>query len=914
MEDTIDVRENFDLNAINRSFDEESNSNNSSENEPNETKRSEKSGNNLALYLCIALLSILMTGANIFCIFYYDMFDCWFIFPSSIPVFLLFSAYYLFKMLMCYQKFRDFICNIHFLHAIHEYSPCSQGEESKSVKEMVISSFYHELGKDESNISFIKKLNILYREYCDTYGNEITTYLIIFIAVLNICILFISFLHFQKEFSTTFTINEIVMFTIVFYIDMIIILTLLFNILTVLIWVVTHILYIISYKKLHSNIIVAFTMSLVAGYWFDTAFPNKSNFIIPFILCHLSLSLVIAIIVYFAIRIVLFIKNCTFINDDTRRTKINVKELFITIAVKSAIIVGVVLIVIASCFYFTVNKLKGEEETNTFGTIENQKEYNNMESFCSFEKHISQLTFGIGTSDYMRGEYAKPSIITPTVDLSDYFEIESSSKDYYRLTSSSLPMNGVVYYPLNIKSQKNQSTGIVIILSNQMNNLVESDLGYKYLQESLAENGIVAISLDHTFLDVDDKGKSVESLIGLDKKETYLSARALLTVKTIQYLSVRLNSFFSGKLNFNNIGLIGDREGGGVAMRVIQYIHNNMTFISDIAVNKTETNHDEINQHNYGVNYNEATSTSNNTKINITSIFIMSCKDSISSSLIQNTSSYFIETVDDITVYSQPLLSSYYYFDKKEKHYRQEYDYSGSLFIEKGISNYYNSKYKEKDSQYLRDSLYNNKSSYLKNKSFRCIVTNYATAHFLCAIKTDCKYIDILKDFKRGKSILPQNSGYYNVFESSRDIDLYSNGSTYNCTIESNANYEGLYFQNVFLSTSKLYHCYDNDNCIITIKLTNTITANGISLLFYRNDVSEEYDQYIEIFSEDNERYVLNRFKYSKLRHSSNDNDISDVFLFQTYLFDFPVQNVSVSRIHIHFKGEIIVDCISLYY
>jgi len=100
-----------------------------------------------------------------------------------------------------------------------------------------------------------------------------------------------------------------------------------------------------------------------------------------------------------------------------------------------------------------------------------------------------------------------------------------------------------------------------VVLMVHGNHLMEdfSDAGYGYLGELLASRGVAAISVDENFL-------NYSAWSGIPKED--MKARAWLLLKHVQLLqsyAEREDTPFSGRLDFDNVALLGHSRGGQAA-------------------------------------------------------------------------------------------------------------------------------------------------------------------------------------------------------------------------------------------------------------------------------------------------------------------------------------------------------------
>ncbi|ELP94611.1 hypothetical protein EIN_497910 [Entamoeba invadens IP1] len=727
-----------------------------------------------------------------------------------------------------------------------------------------------------------------YITFCTTYKGQIKVFGILFTAVglLYGLVLMFFFLQAVVEFRKIYT--QVIVFTFVTVINVSLLGFFVWKMLLFLFFILYEASYVLVYKGFKTEVIVITCFLFLVSLCFGSNMGFERPVTTLFGFCLLCLTILISLLIVLFLELGLSIYSSIKSQKDFKKSiQKEFKEwgwCYIFIVVLTLLIVICLLL---SGFFIGKRVTNTSIRVSTFDTVDVTWP-TTVISYCEKENEISQLTFGNGKADYLRQEYAKPSIKTPTIDLSDILELGATTRDYFHMTSKAIPINGIVYYPIDIKSF-NESCQVVVILSSKMDNLVESERGYLYVQESLTENGIITIALESDFLDPDGNGDWIVPKHQRTTREAYYLARTQLVIESLNYLSPRLNEFFGHKLDFSNIGVLGDREGGGVALRVVQALNS--------------------------VDYNTINDTIKN-MFSIRSVAVFNCHDIPEQNPIQNKYSYFIETLPEMSAYDDPLLTSYYYFEKTIRNDTKEYQYSGSLVIEKANGNNFNSLYKESDEDALLHKIEMNRPDLLKPSELQCVASNFVTTHFLCSLKGKCDNLALLVDFKNGKNVLPQNTGYYSTFESNKEILLYSNGSLFDAEIFTNATFDGKLYQNVFQSLNLLYVCSNNELCKVTFTLKNAVNCSGIKFSFYKETIENaqlSYDQYLDVTLLNSTKLTLNHFSYVKVPVKDTDG-ISEMHLVQTYSFNLQQKNLLVSSFTLWFKGEVLMDDIALYY
>ena len=128
--------------------------------------------------------------------------------------------------------------------------------------------------------------------------------------------------------------------------------------------------------------------------------------------------------------------------------------------------------------------------------------------------------------------------------------------------------------------------------------------------------------------------------------------------------------------------------------------------------------------------------------------------------------------------------------------------------------------------------------------------------------------------------------------------------------------YEGKLYQNLYQTLHLLYVCQTNGNCTITFQLLKVIKCSGIKFSFFKNTDSDEkvYNQFIKVYTESGETFNLSSFTYAEINDIENKGEISEMYLLQTYGFNFPKEDCSITKFVLYFEGEILIDDIALVY
>ncbi|KAL7720585.1 hypothetical protein QTN25_002344 [Entamoeba marina] len=521
---------------------------------------------------------------------------------------------------------------------------------------------------------------------------------------------------------------------------------------------------------------------------------------------------------------------------------------------------------------------------NSFLSLENEDTIK-VVNVPVINKDLSQITFGCNKTLYYKKEYEHPTIVTPTVNLSTYFELPISTQDYYKITSETLPMNGIIIYPDDIFEQ-NKMYSVGIILSQSLTNLDSSEKGYKYLQETFAVNDIIGISLDHSFLDTDKNGEWI-TLKNTSKTqfETYLDMRAILTLNTINYLCDSLNSYFNDKIDMNSIGIVGDRNGGSVALKVIDIINENIDY---------QLSYIDSNQHEF----------------NIKSISTLATTNQYVPKTLNLISSYFIETIPSLPQYTTPFL--YSYAKQSSNSIQTQFNYSGVLYIQRGLEDYLNTGYELPSNEIILDSIIPQTTYYMTSEELTYTVSLFVGSHFLCSLNNECYNYLMLKDFQIADEVLSTSSAFFNNFYSNTDyiIDQNSRVSP-NISFTINSNHNGYFYQNAYQQLHRNIKC--SNKCSIAYNFSETIQKYGISFSFYQETSSSSYVNMIS-YGYNNTFTDLSKFRYIGITEHS-PNYIGDLHILQTFSFNFTEEGTiqNIDSISLLFDGEILLDDVILY-
>jgi dienelactone hydrolase len=162
---------------------------------------------------------------------------------------------------------------------------------------------------------------------------------------------------------------------------------------------------------------------------------------------------------------------------------------------------------------------------------------------------VASMFYGSG-SDRRRPEFRDSvSIRTEPVDASKLISLGDQADErngYWGFSPKDFPLNGRVWYPVG-----EGPFPLVLVVHGNHNPRDFSDPGYQYLGELLASRGFIVTSIDMNFVN------------GGIRQEN--DARGWLLLKHVeawkQFHEDRSNAFF-GKIDLNNVALIGHSRGG----------------------------------------------------------------------------------------------------------------------------------------------------------------------------------------------------------------------------------------------------------------------------------------------------------------------------------------------------------------
>ncbi len=372
---------------------------------------------------------------------------------------------------------------------------------------------------------------------------------------------------------------------------------------------------------------------------------------------------------------------------------------------------------------------------------------------------VKRLFYGSGT-DKRRPEYSKGiSLRTDPVDASPYMGSWSHVKTYLRKSywgfdAKTLPLNARVWYP-----EGQGSFPLVLFVHGNHLMTDYSDPGYEYLGELLASKGFIVASVDENFLN-------------LSWFDDYwfqeMNARAWLILKHLEcwrQWNATAGNPFSGKVDLNNISLIGHSRGAdAVAIAAVMNkfdrypydgnirFHFNFSIksIVQIAPPDKQLSDIEIPLHMNNINY----------------------------LLLQGSNDQDIYYNAGVRMYNRIK------FDPGTNALKT------SLYIYKANHGQFNTVWGATDNAFP-DQFFMNSRSLLKGEDQRKIAKIYISAFLEATLKDRKEYIPLLKDYRNGFNLLPKDYyisqyedhsfNYIADFEEDRDL---STATLKGCTIE----------------------------------------------------------------------------------------------------------------------------------
>jgi dienelactone hydrolase len=191
--------------------------------------------------------------------------------------------------------------------------------------------------------------------------------------------------------------------------------------------------------------------------------------------------------------------------------------------------------------------------------------------------------YRISYDSYWEKEYVN-SLTTQSVDISKLLPKSNGIKaiareNYWSFKSTNVPIKGDVWYP----GGEGQYP-IVFIVHGNYSMVKPSEQGYGYIGELLASHGFIVVSIDENFLNGSWLG-------GYNGKEIPARAYVLLMhMKQWEVWSKEPNNPFYGKIDLDNIAIIGHSRGGEAAVTAavfndLKYLPENSSIALDFNYN-----------------------------------------------------------------------------------------------------------------------------------------------------------------------------------------------------------------------------------------------------------------------------------------------------------------------------------------
>ena len=221
-------------------------------------------------------------------------------------------------------------------------------------------------------------------------------------------------------------------------------------------------------------------------------------------------------------------------------------------------VLGTALFLIGAWYTLYPGK-KPEEVRRWAEEIPNQPEHlNTVDPSAQGEYEVDSLTYGSG-DDRRRSEYAgEAALITPRVDGSNFVDgwdkLSGKLRTFYwKVEPDALPLNGRVWFP-----QGEGPFPLVLMVHGNHADRDFSDPGYAYLGRHFASRGSIAVSVDQNFLN----GAWSDFSSSLNTEN---DCRGWLLLKHLEQWG-RWNRndtcLFFGKVDLDRVVLIGHSRGG----------------------------------------------------------------------------------------------------------------------------------------------------------------------------------------------------------------------------------------------------------------------------------------------------------------------------------------------------------------
>ncbi|MBI9108865.1 MAG: hypothetical protein JEZ04_19135 [Spirochaetales bacterium] len=416
----------------------------------------------------------------------------------------------------------------------------------------------------------------------------------------------------------------------------------------------------------------------------------------------------------------------------------------------SGLVIGALGLILGS-FYLLYPGSVVDKPVNAAAGIEVEK-INAPDPSQAGAYKVLSLSYGSG-EDYRRKQYGEDAdIVTKTVDGTPYIDgwegfIGWARTLFWKFDVTELPLNASVWYP-------DGDGPYPLVLAVHGNHLMEdySDSGYAYLGELLASNGFIFASVDENFLNY-----SWSNILGGIKEENDARGWILLEhLKLWRKWNNSLDGFFSGKVDMNNIGLIGHSRGGEAA--AVAAAFNMLSFYPD----------DARQVFDYG--------------FNIKSVIAIAPTDGMYKPTgvgtpIEDISYLVLHGANDGDLVMFIGASQY----ERVSFTGQEDKFKASVYIYGANHGQFNTEWGNRDVPIIASTLLN-KKEIMPPQEQRQIAKVYIPAFLRATLRGETGYIPLFKDYRTASGWLPDTI-YLNNFQDSattiisdfeEDIDLVS--------------------------------------------------------------------------------------------------------------------------------------------
>ncbi|MFF2090293.1 alpha/beta hydrolase [Paenibacillus sp. NPDC058174] len=339
-----------------------------------------------------------------------------------------------------------------------------------------------------------------------------------------------------------------------------------------------------------------------------------------------------------------------------------------------------------------------------------------------------EFTYGSGDDRQRKSFRSGTELITSSVDASGYITKWPWLKElFWGFDEEKLPVNGTVWMP-----EGEGEFPLVLIVHG--NHLMEdfSDGGYRYLGELLASRGMIAVSVDENFL-------NYSAWSGIPDQDFKVRAWMLLKhLQQIQTFNEQPDSAFYGKVNLEQVALIGHSRGGqAVAMAA----DRNQWFAEDKSLDSLDSLH-------------------------IQSVVALAPTDKEIDdklAMLQDVNYLTLQGARDADVnsfYGDRQYSRTSFSQETANHFK------ASLYIAEANHSRFNSDWGTMDES-LPGGLLLNQKGMLKAEEQRQIAKVYVSAFLETTLNGQEGYEPLFQDYRSGADWLPASTGYVSRYEDS---------------------------------------------------------------------------------------------------------------------------------------------------